>query len=144
MLLFLLQAGFWGPGMKGEKWGWTIILGDPLAKVWLDLRLCWPNILILREEMLLREAQLNWKLRLLPGHFQFWYPWVNRLKSESAGQDDSSRLAGGNRTVSSQCKKVYPEQKIHYGISWWHGILWLRSVGNYNSKQARWQMTHSL
>lgn len=71
MLLFLLQAGFWGPGMKGEKWGCTIILGDPLAKVWLDLRLCWPNILILREEMLLREAQLNWKLRLLPGHFQF-------------------------------------------------------------------------
>lgn len=33
MLLFLLQAGFWGPGMKGEKWGCTIILGDPLAKV---------------------------------------------------------------------------------------------------------------
>lgn len=50
MLLFLLQPEFWGLGIKRKKWGCTITLVDPLANVWLDLRLCWPNVLVLREE----------------------------------------------------------------------------------------------
>lgn len=81
----------WPVNQEVQMWAifLTIILNDPLARFLLshlhNLGLCWfSKVSVPKGGLLAPEdtiiVPLNWKLRLLPGHFGLLFHWNNRQR----------------------------------------------------------------